>query len=295
LNSQTFAAPLDHSRGIKQLFFRSAAPDSAEWYAPHFYFETRIDYADVRSGYHMTSGLNEVLDIRPYDADLIWTRDMVRSVDPKAIHISCPQGAKLSKLPEYVTDDFFRRIESQYLSFLLRHAEVRVFRNFALSTYSYPGETCGDFRMRCLDLLSEPFRGELDLLRDVVNRRLERIEQKSVDRDRAGEFESDRKMSQDRNRLHAAAEGIAELFLQTELTMDTIAASGAPSLDVSHPDLEHSLEALEIDVHRDIRRLLNVYQEKVQNIDEYILHPGLKDLHLVRKSILWMPAGVPEP
>jgi len=295
LNSQTFAAQLDHSRGIKQLFFRPAAPAAEQWYAPYFYFEARIDYADVRSGYHMTCGLNQILDIRPYDEDLIWTRDMLRAVDPEVIHPSKPEGAKLTDLPEYVTDDFLRRIETQYLAFLLRHAEVRVFRNFALNTYSYPTETCSDFQMRCLDLLSEPFRGELDLLREVVNRRLERIEQKHAARDRAGEFESDRRMSQDRSRLHAAAEGIAELFLQTELTMETCEVSGTQSLDVSRPDLELSLEALEIDVRRDIRRLLSAYQEKVQNIDEYILHPGLKDLHLVRKCVLWMPAGVPAP
>ena len=50
-------------------------------------------------------------------------------------------------------------------------------------------------------------------------------------------------------------------------------------------------DAILADVRRDIGRLLNSYQEKVRNIDEYIIHPGLKDLHLVRRCILWMPAG----
>ena len=54
--------------------------------------------------------------------------------------------------------------------------------------------------------------------------------------------------------------------------------TGHRCADSTRPDLEQALESLEIDARLDIRRLLNSYQDRVRNIDEYIIHPGLKDL-----------------
>lgn len=292
LNPQMFATSSETLGRVKQLFIPSASDRPEQEYRPHLYFEARIDYADVRSGFHMTCDRNDVLDLRPYEPEDSWTRDMVLRVDSAAVQNVRPPGAKMRTLPAYVNEEFLDRMEVQYLSYLLRHAEMRVFRNFALNLYSLPGEGGSDFQNRCLDGFHDSFRAELDALREVVNRRLERIEEKYISPDRAGEFASDRRMSQARSRLHAVAENIAEFFLQTEMTPDPVDLSAVPCMDPARPDLEQMLESLEVDVRRDVGRLVNSYSEKVRNIDEYILHPGLKDLHLVRKGILWMPIEV---
>lgn len=291
LKSSTFASQPEQSRGIKFVYLCPDSWNPEEPWAPYFYLEARIDYADVRSGYHMTCGMNHILDLQPYDDDLPLMPDMVRTVDPAVIRTVKPEQAKLARLPVYITEDLLDRLETQYLSFLLRHADARVLRNFTLNIYSNPGETRDEFQLRCLDVFRESFRGELDSLREVVNRRFERIEQKYISRTQTGEFESDRRSASARSTLHAVAENIAELFLRTELTLSSTDVSAMSNPDPSHPDVEQSLEILETDVRRDVQRLLNSYQENVRNIDEYIIHPGLKDLHLVRKCILWMPAG----
>ena len=293
LDSQVFGAQPDHPGRIKHLFLRPISSAPVQEYAPHFFVEARIDFADVRSGYHMTCGLNNILDIGPLDEDLLWTPDMVRTVDPAALQTSKPEQAKLRSLPEFVTEELLSRIETQYLAYVLRHAEARVYRNFALNIYSHPGETLEDFQARCLDGFTESFRGELEVLREVANRRLARIEQKFVGRGKEGEFVTDRKQARARSRLHAAAERIAELFLKTGLTAQTLDAPGLHSPDPSQPDMDQSLETLETEARVDIRRLVNSYQERVGNIDEYIIHPGLRDLHLVRTCVLWMPVEVP--
>jgi hypothetical protein len=288
LNSQVFPAHVEHSGRIKHLALKPASSDPVLEYQPCFYVEARIDFSDIRSGYHLTCGMNSVLDMVPLDGDLLWTRDMVGTVNPDALQTGMPEGARLRNLPDFVTEDVLSRIETRYLSFLLRHAEARVFRNFDLNIYSQPGETRGDFQTRCLEVFNESFRADLDAMREVINRRLERIEQKYLGQDAQGEFESERRMAQARSRLHAVAERIAELFLQTELTLEgEPAALAHPTL--SSPDLEQRLETVETNVRREIRRLLNCYREKVLNIDEYIIHPDVKDLHLVRSCILWMP------
>jgi hypothetical protein len=292
LSSQAFPVEPGHPGKIKHLFLRAASIGPQE-YTPRFYVEAKIDFADVRSGYHMTCGINNVLDLLPFEGDSLWTRDMVRSVDPAAIQTSKPETATLGRLPEFVTEDLLSRVETQYLSFLLRHAEVRIFRNFALNVYSNPGETRDDFIARCLDEFKESFRSDLDAFRDAVNRRLERIERKYVAEDRPGGFESDRAVAQERNKLHDVAERIAEFFLRTELTLDAC-VEVPPYPDPARSDLDQCLETLEVDVRQGIQRLLNSYQEKVLNVDEYIIHPNLRDLHLVRAGILWMPEGALE-
>lgn len=289
LNSQAFPVEPGHPGKIKHLFLR-APSSSPQEYTPCFYVEAKIDFADVRSGYHMTWGINNILDLLPIEGDSLWTRDMVRSVDPEAIQTSKPETAKLSRLPGFVTEELLSRVETQYLSFLLRHAKVRIYRNFALNIYSNPGETRCDFLARCLEGFNESFRSDLDAFREAISRRLERIEKRYVAADTPGEFESDRARAQARNKLHDVAESIAQLFLQTVLTLDA-RIEVPPYPDPERSDLDQSLETLEVDVRQEIRRLLNSYQEKVLNIDEYIIHPNLRDLHLVRACILWVPEG----
>jgi hypothetical protein len=217
---------------------------------------------------------------------------MVWSIDPSALQTVKPDWITLGAFPDYVNEETLAHIETLYLRYLLRHADARVLRNFALSVYSQPGESRQDFFARCVELLGEPFRSELEELREVVNRRLERMEQKYLCADRPGEFESDRRITQARSRFFAMAEGIAQLFLGAALTMEAGDGADRRFPDPTRPDLEQSLEALEIDARQDIRRLLGRYQERAGNIDEYIIHPGLRDLHLVRTCILWMPAKV---
>jgi len=294
LSSQIFPAQAEHPGRIKHLYFRPASTVPDQEYEPFFYVEARIDFADVRSGCNVTCGIHSALDMLSLDGDLLWTRDMVRSVDPAAILASKPESAQLRRLPEFVTENLLARIESRHLSYLLRHAETRIYRNFVLNAYSHPGETRNDFQLRCLEVFNEAFRGDLDALREVFNRRLGRIEQKYLRQDRTGEFESDRRMAQARSKLHALAENIAEFFLQTELTLDErIMTPQHPNPD--SPDLDQSLEALEMDVRLEIQRLIDSFRDKVTNIDEYIIHPNLRDLHLVRICILWIPVGASQP
>jgi len=293
LSTRVFPSQSDRPGKFKYLYYRSTSAQPQD-YMPCLYLEARIDYADVRSGYRWTTGVSNVLDLFPFEGDLIWTSDMLRTVDPDALQTTRPEGVQLGGIPEFVSEDYLSRAETQYMSYLLRRAEALVYRNFALNIYSNPGESRADFLLRCLDACHESFRRDLETLREVVNRRLERIEKKFVVGYRPGEFEPNRGGSQARNKLHAVAERIAEIFLGTELALEMKADLPQYS-DQSLPDLEDRLASLETDVNREIHRLRNSYLERVRNIDEYIIHPNLKDLHLVRTCILWMPAGALSP
>ncbi len=49
------------------------------------------------------------------------------------------------------------------------------------------------------------------------------------------------------------------------------------------------LAALESEARQSVSVVCDAYLYKSQSMDEYISHPNLKDIHLVRCCILWIP------
>jgi hypothetical protein len=284
--------PQDHqlhtADKVKYLFL--AAED--QWntgteYLPHLYIEARIDFCDVRTGFRETVSLSKALEIYSDSADLLWADDMIRDVDPQKLTSFAPDHARLRSLPEFVDANFISRMETQFLQYLLRSFVTTVHRNFTLDIYSFSGETPHDFILRCRELLDGPMRRELDLLREVFNRKLEQITAKYLHADYSGQLEDAKADSQNNDIFFRYSERIAELFLDAEPMPHSFAESLHYSPDMQ--ELEEQLIFVELDARRAIAKLEDSYAEKARSIDEYILHPNLKDIHFVRSCILWMP------
>ena len=56
-------------------------------------------------------------------------------------------------------------------------------------------------------------------------------------------------------------------------------------------ELDERLLSLELEALQATSRLADSYDEKACAVDEYILHPNLKDIHFVKSCILWMATG----
>ena len=83
------------------------------------------------------------------------------------------------------------------------------------------------------------------------------------------------------------AERISALCLRTEFSIQRVRK---PEGAFSHKhEFDERLEALHFEAQEAVARILDVYEEKVRSVDEYILHPTMKDIHFVRCFILWMP------
>jgi hypothetical protein len=284
--------PEKPDKDIKHFFLISAPPARAQTeYVPHFYFEAKIDLADVRSGLRKTFGVNEATEVSPFHSEdeLLWTRDMVLPVDPENVQAGIPEFATLAPLPVPVTKETLVLMETRFLNFLMRHFVVRVFRNFHLNLYSNSEESSRDFMMRCVEVLKGPFRRDLDALHEVYKRRLEQIKEKYG---KVGEFDysdTSGKASQSKNLLHRMSEKITDLFLRVEFCIDSppmIFEQGEPRVS----ELEERLAGLEEEACLAIMRLLSDYREKALNTDEYIIRPQLKDIHMVGTHLLWVPA-----
>lgn len=273
---------------VKHLFLETGcAEGAAPECLPHLYVESRIDFSDVRTGFRDTVSLSQALEIYPDESGLLWADDMIRDVDPRRLKPFVPDPARMESLPAFVDADFISRTEIQYLQHLLRSFKSRIYRNFTLNLYSAPGESSHDFIRRCEELLDGPMRGELDSLREVFDRRLGQIVQKYLKAGDSDRLEQARIDSQNKDTYSRYAERVAGLFLQAGASFRPPAAS--PPNGSGLREIEEKLSSLEFEAYRAIVNLKDSYAEKARSIDEYILHPNLKDIHFVRTCILWMP------
>jgi hypothetical protein len=286
LNSQKKSPPpLDK---VKYLFLAIENPNVPEIaYSPYFYAEAKIDFNDIRTGFRETVSLSKALEIYSNNADLLWSEDMIQDVDTQRILSSMPDEARLGSLPDFVSASFISQMETQFTQYLLRSYSIKIYRNFDLNVYSLSGESRSEFIGRCRELCEGPKRREMDLLHDVFKRMLEQIKQKYMDVNESASLEQSRTASQNKDIFSHYSERIAALFLRYD-------SKSNPSAGPFHPpsgmqDLEERLLSLELDAQKAIRKLLDSCEERAGNLDEYILHPNLKDIHFVRSCILWMP------
>ncbi|NWG12357.1 MAG: hypothetical protein HXY20_02345 [Acidobacteria bacterium] len=270
---------------IPQRFLQACSGPTAE-YAPRFYLEAKIDIADVRSGFRESLSVNRALDIVPLEEDALWTEDMVHDVSPEMMADMPPPGAKVLPLPAFVNREHIRRVERQFLSYLLRHFEIRIYRNPALNLYSAAGESRGDFEARCLESLEGSFRQDLDGLREVFERRVEKIKEGSLRAERWTDPEPDKLTTQVRNRIHQASERIVDLFLRAELRQNPPAHARPGNLG---DDLDDRLAWIELEASEAVRRLMEEYLGRAGDLDEYVVRPSLKDVHVGAVTILWVP------
>jgi len=256
-------------------------------YVPFFYVEARIDFNDVRTGFSSMISLSKAIELHSFSADLPLVEDMVQDIDLQKTSSSMPDSARLNRLPDFVDDDFMSHMETQFVRYLLNSFKSRVYRNFELDVYSIAGESLSAFTARCMELMDGARRRDSDNLHEVFNRKLGQIEQKYLNESSPDNFEAARTASRNRDIFSDYLEKIAELFLQSKPVLN-------PNEDGSQKprsslELEERLMSLAVEAKEVIAELWDSYKEKARSVDEYILHPNLKDIHLVRSGILWMP------
>jgi hypothetical protein len=285
--TNTKTQSLRHTEKVNCLYYAVYPEIRKVEYVPYFYAEVRIDFNDVRTGLRETFSLNKALEIYSSTADLLWIKDMVQDVDPQKMVSSAPEGARIGSLPEYVDANFISHMETQFVQYLLRSFATELYRNSALNVYSNSGESGSEFIGRCSDLFDGPRRRELDLLQDVFKRRLEQLKEKYLVSEEAMGLERARIESQNKDIFSRYSDRIAGLFLVSRFASAQSVMSFHNSPGMS--ELEERLAALGIEAQNAIAKLINSYDDKARALDEYILHPNLKDIHFVRSCILWMP------
>jgi hypothetical protein len=275
---------------LKQLYQLTEGSSSRETvWVPFFCAEARIDFNDVRTGLRATISLSKALEIYSDKADLLWTDDMIRDIDLEKTTSAIPDGMRPGILPSFVDANFIAQMENQFVQYLLRSFEVKIFRNFDLKIYSFLGESQDAFCNRCLEMFDGPRRQDLDKLHEIFNRKLEQARQRYLSGSDTVELELAKSESRNKDAFSRSLEHIADIFYRAELRMNPVLDPSPYSKELH--ELEERLLSLEAEAVEAITHLSDTYVEKARAIDEYIIHPNLKDIHFVRSCILWISTG----
>ena len=275
---------------MKKLFWISEFPETEELeYIPRLYLQSKIDLSDVRTGFSGTYSVNRTVKMPSNKVEPVWDDDAVMDINPEKIGTKVPERIRLTSVPEYLDAQFIAWMETQFIQYLFRHFTVTVFRNFDLDLYSFSGESRNDFIIRCLDSSKGSMYREFDSLHEVFKRKLERLRQKYLGVEDTEELEEYPVDSNNGELFNWITERISALFLRTEFSIQRVPR---PSGNVSHlHELEERLQSLHFEAQEAVTKILDSYEEKVKSVDEYILHPTMKDIHFVSSSILWMPSS----
>jgi len=259
-------------------------------YVPHLYLEAKIDFNDVRTGFRKTFNLYRAVEILPDKSEAFWDDGAVLEIDPKKLGPNVPEEAQIGDLPVHVDRRFISWTETQFIEYLLRAFTVKVYRNYNLDVYSFSGESLNDFIIRCVDLHKGPMYSEFDSVHEVFIRQLERLQQKYLSMENSEELERFKTDSYNKELFYRISERISGLFLRTEYSIQHV---DPPSDSFSRiHELEERLRDLFKQAREAVIKILDSYEDKIKSVDEYILHPTIRNIHSVSSCVLWKPGAV---
>lgn len=259
-------------------------------YVPHLYLEAKIDFNDVRTGFRNTFNIYRTVEIPLDKSEAFWDDGAVLEIDPKKLGPNVPDEAQIGDLPVHVDRRFISWTETQFIEYLLRAFTVKVYRNYNLDVYSFSGESLNDFIIRCVDLHKGPMYSEFDSVHEVFIRQLERLEQKYLGMENSEELEKFKTDSYNRELFYRISERISGLFLRTEFSIQHVDLT-SDSFSRIH-EMEERLRDLFKQAREAVIKILDSYEDKIKSVDEYILHPTIKNIHSVSCCVLWKPGAV---
>jgi hypothetical protein len=256
-------------------------------YSPAIYVETRLDLNDVRTGYKDVVPLAQALKIYSDQTMQGWTEETILDVDMDRITEVPPRVARLQPLPEFVDDNFVQGMETRYAEYLSRTWTVRIYRNTGLNIYSGAGESREEFVLRCRDLLEEQLRADLNRLHTLFSRKQEQLREKYV----GPSVEEADVLEPELPRPQTSAKDIFQHYAKRLDALFMGAGPDGPAAQLQrNSELEERLVPLEEEARQAIAGLREGCDTKASQLDEYLLHPNMKDIRCDRSCILWMPA-----
>jgi hypothetical protein len=273
---------------VKNLFWISEPAAEREYtFVPHLYMQAKIDFSDVRTGFNESYNVNRAVLISPDLSEPYWDDDVVREIGPENVGTAAPKDAALRDLPGSLDGQYIAWMETQFIQFLLRAFTVTVYRNYNLDLYSLSGESRNDFIIRCADLHKEPMYAEFDSVHEVYKRQIERLRQKFLGMEGLDELETMKTDSYNRELFQRISDRINGLFLRTEFSIQHFDPPSGPASRTS--ELEERLRDLYRQAREAVIKILDSYEENIRSVDDYLLHPTVRNIHFVNSCILWMP------
>jgi len=212
--------------------------------------------------------------------------------------------AFFDELPESINESpEFTALRDDLSDYLYHNSSVTLLYSPALETYSKPGESEREFRMRLQQIAREKRDEEIDEITERYNDKLERVEDK-LRREESDLAQREADVSaRKRETLVSVGESVVGVFLgrrsyrmaSTALSKQRQAAKAKLQLEEARDDvkaLEEDIKELEAELQEDVEAARERWESALTDLEEYEVRPRRKDVQISLFGLAWSPHWV---
>jgi len=232
---------------------------------------------------------------------LTWEKAQSLDVALGDLRQRAEENAAFAELPESINESpEFTSLRDDLSDYLYHNSSVKLLYSPALETYSKPGETEREFRMRLQQIARERRDEEIDEINERFEEKIDRLEDK-LRREEADLAQREADVSaRKRETLVSVGESVVGMFLgrrsyrmaSTALSKQRQAAKAKLQLEEAREDvteLEEDIQELEAELREDVEAARERWENALTDLDEYEVRPRRKDVQISLFGLAWAP------
>jgi len=232
---------------------------------------------------------------------LTWEKAQSLDVALGDLRQQAEDGSFFDELPESINESpEFTALRDDLSDYLYHNSSVTLLYSSALETYSKPGESEREFRMRLQQIAREKRDEEIDEITERHDDKLDRLEDR-LRREEAdlGQREAD-VSARKRETLVSVGESVVGVFLgrrsfrmaSTALSKQRQAAKAKLQLEEARDDvtaLEEDIKELEAELREEVEAARERWESALTDLEEYEVRPRRKDVQISLFALAWAP------
>lgn len=248
--------------------------------------------------------------ITPLEGQVDPDDSVIVDYDDRDLQKGEPEGA-VYILPDAKLQNktYFKSAQTAIKDHLYRNEEIELFVNPDLKVYSRVGESADEFEARCLSVADEKADKDVEKLRDVLTRKLDRINtsiEKAEDKVRETRFDAfSRQRDQRTNQVLDIAGGVLGGILggrsrtrsltagirrsQSKSRMIAKAQERVATAENRYQSLVDDRAALEEEISEDLLDIQEEWSDKAANVESMTVGLEKTDISIDEVVLVWIP------
>lgn len=270
-------------------------------YRPALLAQAQVRYLDRKRGIDHEETMTALsVDVDPRGI-VRWEEFLAAVVDPASLDRGPAPESRFADLDAPLSDaKVLKALEKDFIDYVYHNAGLALLSNPTLKLIADPGVTTADFRKQCAEAAAEARDAEAEILRDKYEKKIELIERRLAREERELAEDQVEHQSRKMEELATHAENILGVFggsrsrrrvsssLSKRRMTSKAKAEVEESLEVIE-DFKQELTELEGELTEEINELNNRWGEVAAEIEETVITPYKKNIHMDLFGVAWFP------
>ncbi len=269
-------------------------------YKPVLLGQTTVRYQEKKA--QIYTGREYAFHVEDLDPRglLHWEEHQAPVIDPRQLRKEPLDPAAFQELPNALQDSSrIKQLEKELQDFLYNTARLIIPYHPQFKMYGDPDTDMSNFQSDVYQKAREERDAELDKLSEQYGRKMDRLEEKLVNKER--ELDAEKLEIEDRNRerLYTTGEAILSIFQgRTNYTLSRMSRANRykrqteEDIRESHEEIsniEGEILALEEEYEQKLNEVNEKWAQIANSIEEHTITPYKKDINITLFGVGWIP------